>query len=289
MAFLLISVIFFHQPFFPTRHALYLREIFFSTMKFNIAVIGTGNLAWHLAPALESAGHIVTEVYGRNIDKAARITSKLYAAEITDDLDFSESQAEIYILAVSDQAIPKVADSIILPEGSLLVHTSGSTPMDILAYSSASYIGTFYPLQSFTISREVNFRTVPILYESDDKHALGILKTLTQSISSSSYYIKSRDRQALHIAAVFASNFTNHMLRLSEEILERQGLDFEMLKPLVLEQIDKSLEMGPEASQTGPAIRGDFSTLDQHYHFLNYREQIAEIYKLVSQDIIDLS
>jgi|SRR5690554_1932227 len=256
-------------------------------MKFNIAVIGTGNLAWHLAPALENAGHIVTEVYGRNLDKAAKITSRLYAAEITDDLDFSESQAEIYILSVSDQAIPEIADSIILPEDSLLVHTSGATPMDILAYSSASYIGTFYPLQSFTASREVNFGMIPILYESDDKHALKMLGTLAESISSRSYYIKSRDRQALHIAAVFASNFTNHMLRLSEEILERQGLDFEMLKPLVIEQISKSLEMGPEASQTGPALRGDLNILDQHYQFLSYREQIAEIYKLISQDIID--
>ena len=258
-------------------------------MKFNIAVIGTGNLAWHLAPALENAGHVVTEVFGRNPDKAAEITSRLYAAEITDDLDFSESQAEVYILAVSDHAIPEIADSIILPENSLLVHTSGSTPMDILAYSSASYIGTFYPLQSFTVSREINFGTIPILYESDDKHAMNMLKVLAQSVSSRSYYIKSRDRQALHIAAVFASNFTNHMLRLSEEILERQGLDFEMLKPLVVEQISKSLEMGPEASQTGPALRGDFSILDQHYQFLNYREQIAEIYKLISQDIIDLN
>ena len=258
-------------------------------MKFNIAVIGTGNLAWHLAPALENAGHIVTEVFGRNLDKAAKITSSLYAAEITDDLDFSESQAEIYIVSVSDQAIPEIADSIILPEDSLLVHTSGATPMDALAYSSASYIGTFYPLQSFTASREVNFGTIPILYESDDKRALRMLEVLARSISPSSYYIKSRDRQALHIAAVFASNFTNHMLRLSQEILERQGLDFEMLKPLVVEQISKSLETGPEASQTGPAVRGDLSTLDRHYQFLSYREQVAEIYKLISQDIIDQS
>ncbi|MEX2593581.1 MAG: F420-dependent NADP oxidoreductase [Anditalea sp.] len=256
-------------------------------MKFNIAIIGTGNVAWHLAPALENAGHTITEVYSRDLHRADKITGRLYATEPKDDLDFSESPAEIYILAVSDHAIPDIADSIILPEESILVHTSGSMPLEILAYSSAIYTGIFYPLQSFSKSREIDFKDVPFLLESDDQTTLQKLKLLAKSLSPNFYLVKSKDRQALHIAAVFASNFTNHMLRLSEEIMNRQGLDYEMLKPLIIEQISKSLEIGAKRAQTGPSVRGDINTLDLHYQFLQYNEQVAEIYKLISQDIID--
>ena len=256
-------------------------------MKFSIAIIGTGNVAWHLAPALENAGHTITEVYSRDIHRASKVTGRLYATDPKDDLDFSGSEAEIYIIAVSDHAIPAIADSIILPEGSILVHTSGSMPLQALAYSSATYTGIFYPLQSFSKSREIDFEEVPLLLESDDQAILQKLKILAKSLSPQQYVVKSKDRMALHVAAVFASNFTNHLMRLAEDIMIRQGLDFEMLKPLIIEQINKSLEMGAKQAQTGPALRGDINTLDLHYQFLNYNEQVAEIYKLISQDIID--
>ena len=119
-------------------------------MKFKIAIIGAGNVAWHLAPALEDAGHVITEVYARTLKSAENITSRVYAGEPKDDLDFSASEADIFILAVKDSAILDVADEIILPEDSILVHTSGSVALDILNYSSATYTGIFYPLQSLT-------------------------------------------------------------------------------------------------------------------------------------------
>ncbi len=119
-------------------------------MKFNIAIIGAGNVAWHLAPALEDAGHSITEVYARTLKSAGDITDRVYAGEPKDDLDFSESKAELFILAVKDSAILELADEIILPEDSILVHTSGSVSLDMLNYSSATYTGIFYPLQSFT-------------------------------------------------------------------------------------------------------------------------------------------
>jgi predicted short-subunit dehydrogenase-like oxidoreductase (DUF2520 family) len=256
-------------------------------MKFKIAIIGTGNVAWHLAPALEDAGHEVTEVFGRNSKSLEGLTKKLYTAEPQLDLDFSESEAELFILTVSDQAISEIADEIILPDQSILVHTSGAVPLDVLAYSSASYTGIFYPLQSFTKERPIDFTEVPLLLESDDQETLQKLKKLARSLSPIQYLVKSKDRMALHVAAVFASNFSNHMLRLAEEIMARKGLDFDMLKPLIIETISKSLELGAKKAQTGPAIREDFNTLDTHYQFLNYNEQVAEIYRIVSQDIID--
>jgi len=256
-------------------------------MKFKIAVLGAGNVAWHLAPALENVGHEVTEVYARDISEAKKITERLYASEAKDDLDFSESEAEIFILAVKDLAIPEVADEVILPENSILVHTSGTMALDVLGYSSASYTGIFYPLQSFTEGRKIDFEDVPFLLECEDEETLQKLRLLAKSLSSMNYIVKSKDRKAIHVAAVFASNFSNHMIRISEEIMRRQGLDFEMMKPLIIEQISKTLQIGAKRAQTGPAIREDYETLEEHHQFLNYNEELAEIYRLISQDIID--
>ncbi|GMQ26075.1 DUF2520 domain-containing protein [Algoriphagus sp. oki45] len=258
-------------------------------MKFKIALIGAGNVAWQLAPALEDAGHEITEVYSRDLAKAIEVTERVYSAEAKDDLDFSESKAQIFILAVKDSAIPEVADAVILPEGSILVHTSGTMPLDILGYSSASFTGIFYPLQSFTKGKKIDMDDVPFLLEAKDEETLQKLKKVAKSLSPLVYTVRSKDRKAVHIAAVFASNFSNHMIRIAEEIMRRQGLDFEMLKPLIIETISKSLQMGAKKAQTGPAVREDYETLEEHFKFLNYNEQVAEIYRLISQDIIDAS
>ncbi|MBD3628697.1 Rossmann-like and DUF2520 domain-containing protein [Cyclobacterium sp.] len=256
-------------------------------MKLDIAIIGTGNVAWHLSSALENAGHVITEVYGRDLKNAEKISSRLYGTEAQDHLDFTESQANLFILAVSDQAIGEIAEAVILPEGSVLVHTSGNMALDILSFSSADYTGILYPLQSFTKGREIGFEEVPFLLEAMESKAMKTLKTLCKSLSSPYYVVPSRDRKAIHVAAVFASNFTNHLIGIAESILERQGLEFDMLKPLVTEQINKTLQMGAKAAQTGPAKREDFGTLENHHEFLHYNEQLAEIYRLISQDIID--
>jgi len=256
-------------------------------MKYKIAIIGAGNVAWHLAPALEEAGHTITEVYARVIQSADKIIERVYEAEATDDLDFSESKAEFFILAIKDEAIPEVSDAIILPENAILVHTSGSVDMASLNLSSAAYTGVFYPLQSFTIGKKVEWSTLPILVESEDDEVLQMLKKLAKSLSHQVFTVRSKDRKALHVAAVFASNFSNHMIRIAEEIMRRQGLDFEMLKPLIIETISKSLEIGARNAQTGPAVREDYETLEEHHQFLNYNQEIAEIYRLISQDIID--
>ena len=159
--------------------------------------------------------------------------------------------------------------------------------MEVLAQSSATYIGVFYPLQSFTKGKKVDFEEVPFLLESEDEGTLQRLKKVAKSLSPLVHTLRHKEREAVHVAAVFASNFTNHMLRIAEEILHRQGLDREILKPLIIESISKSLQLGAKKAQTGPAIREDYETLEAHHHFLAYNEQLAEIYRLISQDIID--
>jgi predicted short-subunit dehydrogenase-like oxidoreductase (DUF2520 family) len=253
----------------------------------NVSFIGSGNLAWHLAPALDNAGLIVKEVYSRNPKHAEALTERLYQAEVKATLDFSTSDSTIFIICVSDDAIRSVATEIILPDDAILIHTSGSQPLDILQYAAISNTGVLYPLQTFSKNTRVDFKTVPIFIESNNEETEKVLMMLAKAISHQAKKIFSEERKALHVAAVFASNFSNHMLVLSKEILEKNSLSFDLLKPLISETINKSLTLGPENAQTGPALRGDMEILDGHLEFLQEDEDVAEIYKIISQHIID--
>jgi len=253
----------------------------------NVSIIGAGNLAWHLAPALDNAGYVIKEVYSRNPTHAESLTDRLYQAEVKATLDFSTSSSSVFIIAVSDDAIKEVATEIILPDEAYLVHTSGSQPLTILQYAAIDSIGSFYPLQTFSKNKRVDFKTVPIFVESTDPDTEKMLMTLARTISSQVTRITSEERKALHVAAVIASNFTNHMLTIASDILKRNNLSFDLIKPLISETINKSLTLGPENSQTGPAERGDLEILDRHLEFLQEDETVAEIYKIVSQHILD--
>ncbi|HCR53525.1 MAG TPA: DUF2520 domain-containing protein [Cytophagales bacterium] len=253
----------------------------------SISFIGSGNLAWHLAPALDNVGYSVKEVYSRNPRSAKELTARLYQAEVKATLDFSTSPSRIFIIAVSDDSIQSIARDIILPDDAVLVHTSGSQPLSILGYAATPHIGVFYPLQTFSKTKKIDFKTVPIFIESETKETESICLKMAKQISSNVNTIASSERKALHVAAVFASNFTNHMLTISKDLLQQNNLNFELLKPLVSETLNKSLAIGPEKSQTGPAKRGDFEILDKHLEFLQNDDSLASIYKLISQHIID--
>jgi predicted short-subunit dehydrogenase-like oxidoreductase (DUF2520 family) len=253
----------------------------------NVSFIGSGNLAWHLAPALDNTDFAVKEVYSRNIKRADALVEKLYEAKPKATLDFSISPSKIFIIAAPDDAIAEIVEEIVLPQNAFLFHTSGSQPLSTLGYSATPNIGVFYPLQTFTKGKKIDFREVPVFLESENSVAEKVLSTMAKAISKKVFKVSSADRKALHVAAVFASNFTNHMLSLSKEILEEHKLDFDLLKPLITETINKSLAIGPENSQTGPASRGDLEILDKHFDFLKGDEDVAEIYKLISQHIVD--
>lgn len=252
-----------------------------------ISLIGSGNLAWHLAPELDNAGFVVREVYSRNKKNAGNLIDRLYQAEIKTDLDFSESQSAVFIIAVSDDVIESIIQEIVVPAESILVHTSGSKPMDILTNASTPNIGVFYPLQTFNKHKKVNFSDIPICIEAENKLTLKVLKNIGQQLGEKIYPINSASRQTLHIASVFACNFTNHMLTMSKDILTRNNLDFEILKPLIVETINNSLELDPENVQTGPAVRGDLEVLDRHLKALKNNKPFAKIYKVITQDILD--
>lgn len=253
-----------------------------------LSFIGSGNLAWHLAPALDNAGFVVKEVYSPNPQHAEALTGRLYQAEVKATLDFSTSTSSIFIVAVRDEAIAQVAREIILPDDAILIHTSGSIPITELQYAATPHVGVLYPLQTFSKERKVDFSTIPLFVETLTDEAATVVLALAKGLSKQVRKITSEERKALHVAAVFASNFTNHMLTLAQQVMQQNSLDYNLLKPLITEMVTKSMAIGPQLAQTGPARRGDLEILDNHLQFLSEDERLAEIYRIISQHIIDM-
>jgi predicted short-subunit dehydrogenase-like oxidoreductase (DUF2520 family) len=252
-----------------------------------VSFIGSGNLAWHLAPALDNSDFPVQEVYSKNPAHAALLVERLYEADVKASLDFSTSSSGIFIIATADEAIEEVVQEIVLPEDAILLHTSGSQPLTILGYAATQNLGVFYPLQTFSKDKKVEFKEIPIFIESATPTTDKVLRAMGNALSKNVIPINSYERKALHIAAVFASNFTNHMLLVAQDIMKENSLSYDYLKPLIAEMINKSLSIGPENAQTGPARRGDLEILDKHVEFLQDNPSAAELYKIISQHIID--
>jgi predicted short-subunit dehydrogenase-like oxidoreductase (DUF2520 family) len=252
----------------------------------SVSFIGAGNVAWHLAPALDNVGYAVREVYSLHEKNAYALSGRLYQCEPVTGLDFSGSMSRLFVIAVPDDQISGIVKQLRLPQDAVIVHTSGSQPLSVLA-TSKERTGVFYPLQTFSKVRKLDFQHVPILVESEDAATEKLLYSMGRALSSQVIKCSSQDRKAIHVAAVFASNFTNHMLTLSKEVMVNNKLEFDLLKPLIIETINKSLEIGPENAQTGPAKRGDLEVLDRHMEFLASDAAVSEIYKIVSQHILD--
>ncbi len=254
----------------------------------SISFIGAGNLAWHLAPAFDNSGYAVKEVFSPNPKHAEDLTERLYQAEVKATLDFSTSDSRIFIIAVSDNVIKQVAQEIILPDEALLVHTSGSVAVEELNFAAAAASGVFYPLQTFSKNRKADFKNLPIFVEANMPEAEEVLFEMGRALGGNIQKMDSQQRAALHLTAVFASNFTNHMITLSSQLAEQHNIPFDWLKPLIRETIEKNLSLGPMQSQTGPARRGDLEILDKHIELLKENEKVAEIYRLISQHIMDV-
>ena len=253
----------------------------------NVVMIGSGNVAWHLAPALENIGYKIVAVSSRNINHAEMLTQRLYEATPTDSLDFGDIDASLFIIVVTDQTIKEVAKELILPDEAIVIHTSGSQSLDILEYVPTPHIGVLYPLQTFSKAKCMDFTNVPLLIESEDAFTKKTLTKVASQLSKQVLPVHSEDRRVLHISAVFACNLTNHLFTIAEKLLADKQLDFNLLKPLITETVNKSLEIGPKNAQTGPAIREDAETLEKQMRYLENNEDYVNIYRLITQNIID--
>lgn len=252
-----------------------------------ITIVGAGNVAWHLSQALEDAGHSIQEVYSRNIKNAQKLCSKLYDAFPSPDLDFSESKAEVFFIAVPDDAIDSIATNLQVPDGAIVAHTSGTKPLESLELVFER-TGVFYPLQTFSKSRQIHFDHVPVCIESEDESTDKILTKLAKTITPHVYHFDSEKRKVLHLGAVFACNFTNHLLALSKEILEEENIPFNIMHSLISETINKALENDPKEMQTGPAIRRDVKTIQSHLRHLDEQPEKKQLYKLISESILKM-
>jgi len=248
-----------------------------------ITLIGSGNVATHLGAAFKNAGHRIVQVYSRTAQNAALLAYHI-GAEAIDDLNNIDPNTDIFIVSVSDDAIASMAQEL-AKHNKLIVHTSGATDLyNILAFTD--HAGVFYPLQTFSKTKEVDFLKVPLCIEGGDEAITKILKELAQSISNSVSEIDSTQRKTLHLAAVFACNFPNYLYHVAQEILADQRIDFNLIRPLILETAGKIQTNLPANVQTGPAIRNDQKTMDAHLALLQYEPGWAALYKLLSQGII---
>ncbi len=251
-------------------------------MKLDLVFIGSGNVAWHLAHAMDRAGHTVSQVISRNEKHAEKLASRL-GSQFGNDLSQTYVNCDICLICVSDDEIESVVSSLpYLNAG--LVHTCGPKSMEILS-SKSGQIGVFYPLQSFAKERKVDMFNVPVMLESASYDLSKKLYSLADSISNKVMEVKGEDRLKYHLAAVFANNFTNYLYSEAEQYLVANDLDFSILHPIILETASRIQELSPAQLQTGPAKRGDEITIERHLELLNGHQQLKGLYEILTAGI----
>ena len=225
----------------------------------SVLIIGSGNVATHLTNAFLKADTIaITQINSRELENI--------------------STADITIVAVSDDAIAEVSSKI---KNSFVVHTSGSVSINSLKNDTRK--GVFYPLQTFSKEKKVNFKKIPFCIEAENEKDYLLLETLVKSIGEKIYRINSEQRKSLHLAAVFVNNFTNYLYQIGNDICDKNNVPFEILHPLIKETATKIKTLSPKEAQTGPAKRNDLKTIENHLNLLNHHQQ--EIYKILTKSI----
>jgi len=249
----------------------------------NIVLLGSGNVATHLGQALVDAGHRIVQVYSRTEHHAASLAKPLEAQAISEP-SAVQTDADVYLIAVKDEAIGAVAAELPQNRRGVTVHTAGSVDIGSLS-PYAGRFGVLYPVQTFSKVKPVDFSVIPIAVEASDEHAYAILKGLADSISARVFPCNSKQRLSLHVAAVFACNFTNHLYAIGADILRGHELDFDLIRPLILETAEKVMVHLPHEVQTGPAVRGDIRTMQRHLELLKGQSELLYLYQSLSKQI----
>ena len=244
-----------------------------------VVLLGAGNVATHLVNAFSNAKNIeLVQIYARKKSSLKYIQKN----NISTTTNLNELKvADVYIIAIADDAIAEFSHQLKIKKNALVVHTSGSVAMN--AINNNFRKGVFYPLQTFSKEKSINFKTVPLCLEAEHKQDLVILEKLASAISNAVYFINSKQRETLHVAAVFVNNFTNHFYHIGKTICKEHDVPFAILQPLIQETAKKILDLTPYDAQTGPAKRNDSNTIARHLEQLpdNYKE----IYSLLTKSI----
>lgn len=248
-----------------------------------ITFIGAGNVATHLAKALFKANISINQVYSKSFKNANALAKKVNAQPI-ENLSQLNSRTDLLIISVPDDAIETVLKNITIKD-KLMVHTSGSVDLSVFKKGTFKSVGIFYPLQTFSKSKAVNIHEVPFCIEANAKPNLTLLHILANRLSDKVYEISSAQRQQLHLAAVFACNFSNNMYQIAFDICGKNNIDFNILKPLIKETAQKIETIEPKLAQTGPAKRKDATTILKHLDLLQNQKNYQDIYQLITQNI----
>lgn len=250
-----------------------------------IAVIGAGNLAVSLTQSLFKAGYPILQVYSRTQASAQDLADKVDALPIN-DLDQIDQNAEIIIVAITDDAIFGVLEKLEINSDALIMHTSGSVPLSVFN-KKFNNVGVFYPFQTFSKFRPMAFDTLPVFLEANSKENLAKIMTIARSISSNIHIADSQQREKIHLAGIFVNNFVNYFYTVGAQLIKNAGCDFEVLRPLILETALKAIESNnPRASQTGPAVRNNTQIVKKHIQLLASNPAFQNLYTFVSENII---
>lgn len=242
-----------------------------------IVIIGSGNVAFHLAKAFTQNNIEVSQIFGRNEVELNKISEELNIPYSTKEL----ADADLYLISVSDSAVEQVSD-LIKTEKALVAHTSGSLPLEILKgnYRKAS----FYPLQTFSKTKNLDYSKIPFFIETenqiDEKSLFELASIISENVETSDY----EKRKYIHLTAVFACNFVNHLFARAKEISDSQDLPFQYFIPLIDETVEKIHHLEPKLAQTGPAVRGDERVLKLHEDLITDKEHL-KIYQLMNESI----
>ncbi len=248
--------------------------------KQRVVMLGSGNVATSLAMALKDKCEVV-QIFSRTIDNAKTLAQKV-GCEAINDLKKLDKKSDIYIISVKDDAIASIIDTT-PSNGALWLHTSGSMPIEVFEGKRERF-GVLYPMQSFSKSRIVDMSEVHIFIEGNCDKTAREINDFASSLSENVHEATSKERQQLHVAAVFACNFANYMFTLSSEVLSEAGLPFDAMLPLIKTTVEKLDHMTPQESQTGPAARGDIKIIEKHLSTLTGDKR--KIYEMLSKSII---
>lgn len=251
----------------------------------SLVLIGAGNLATQLGCSLAKKGFNIRQIYSYNIENAEALAEKLNAYA-TDNLKEIQLDADLYIVAVKDAVLLSVIDQMPVVKG-VVAHTAGSLSIDMLL--KFDNYGIFYPFQTFSKEREVNFESIPILIESSGVEVQEKLQKFGAKISKTVIQCDSNQRKQIHLAAVFACNFSNHMYAIAHDILQKNDISFDVIKPLIQETAHKVEELSPVKAQTGPAIRNDQNIIDKHLKLLTEDVELTSLYKKITKRIQEIS
>jgi predicted short-subunit dehydrogenase-like oxidoreductase (DUF2520 family) len=247
-----------------------------------ITLIGSGKTATALGHTLKGAGHTIIQVWSKTIEGASELAKKIQATA-TSDLKAINNDADIYLIAVNDDAIEDVARQL-NTGNKIIAHTSGIRSKSALTTVSENY-GVFYPFVSMTKESKTDFRKALLMIEGSNEQTIKTLMALAESISDNVKTVQENQRQSLHLAAVFAHNFTNYMYVAAEQILADKGLKFDDLRPLIAAHIANIQQLSPSTLQTGPAIRHDSSTIEAHLHLLYQHNELQQLYVTMTEAI----